>query len=205
MARSLSAQMQAVATADVVRPFLLIDLDFDAPTGTVRLWTGHGDITFNSNTYAGAGDVLSIDKFSESIDLEESGITLNLTGLNPTIVEYARDKEYQGRTATVRFGALDGSGNIISDPIIVFQGFMDTMSITDAGESANISLTIESKMIALDRVKVRRYTPEDLKLDYPSDKGLDFVPSMQETEITWGGKLTIWTDPAFAAKERENL
>ena len=190
MARSLSTQMQAVATADVVRPFLLIDLDFDAPTGTVRLWTGHGDITFNSNTYVGAGDVISIDDFSESIDLEEAGITLNLTGLNPTVIAYARDEDYQGRTASVRFGALDGSGNIISDPVIVFQGFMDSMSITDAGESANVSLAIESKMILLDRPKIRRYTPEDQKIDYPSDKGLDFVPSMQEAEITWGGKTT---------------
>ena len=200
MARSLSTQMQAVATAGVVRPFLLIDLDFDAPTGTVRLWTGHGDITFNSNTYVGAGDVVSIDDFSESIDLEEAGITLNLTGLNPTVVAYARDEDYQGRTASVRFGALDGSGNIISDPVIVFQGFMDSMSITDAGESANISLAIESKMILLDRPKIRRYTPEDQKIDYPNDKGFDFVPGMQEAEITWGGKSTF----IYAPRERES-
>lgn len=196
MARSLSSQMQAVATADVVRPFLLIDLDFDSPTGTVRLWTGNGDITFDSNTYAGAGDILSVDKFSESVDLEASGIKINLTGLNPTIVGYARDQEYQGRTATIRFGALDGSGNIISDPIIIFQGFMDVMNITDTGETANISLAIESKMVILERTKVRRYTPEDLKIDYATDKGLDFVPGMQEKEITWGGKLVVATSAA---------
>tara|TARA_R110000764_G_scaffold187702_3_gene273016 strand:+ start:663 stop:1658 length:996 start_codon:yes stop_codon:yes gene_type:complete len=41
MARTLSAEMQSVATADVVRPFYLIDMDFQSP---VRLWSGLGDL-----------------------------------------------------------------------------------------------------------------------------------------------------------------
>tara|TARA_R110001606_G_scaffold85902_2_gene194596 strand:- start:11955 stop:12971 length:1017 start_codon:yes stop_codon:yes gene_type:complete len=42
MSRILSAEMQAVATAEVVRPIYLIDMAFSA--STVRLWSGLGDL-----------------------------------------------------------------------------------------------------------------------------------------------------------------
>ena len=43
MSRTLSAEMQAVADAEVVRPIYLIDMDF--PSGDVRLWSGSGLLT----------------------------------------------------------------------------------------------------------------------------------------------------------------
>lgn len=41
MSRTISAEMQAVATAEVVKPFYLIDMEFASP---VRLWSGLGDL-----------------------------------------------------------------------------------------------------------------------------------------------------------------
>ena len=32
----------------------------------------------------------------------------------------------------------------------------------------------------------RRYTSEDQKIDYPNDKGLEFVAEIAEKEIVWG-------------------
>ena len=34
--------------------------------------------------------------------------------------------------------------------------------------------------------RVRRYTLEDQKLNFPNDKGLEFIPSLQNKDITWG-------------------
>ncbi len=58
MVRSLTSQMQTVSEAEVVNLFYLIDFEFDS--GTVRLWTGLGDLVWNSETYTGAGNILSI-------------------------------------------------------------------------------------------------------------------------------------------------
>ncbi|MGB2046289.1 MAG: hypothetical protein ACPHUD_11190, partial [Porticoccaceae bacterium] len=58
MSRTLSTAMQAVATAELVRPIYLVDLEF--ASGSIYLWSGLGDLSFNSNTYIGAGDLLSI-------------------------------------------------------------------------------------------------------------------------------------------------
>jgi hypothetical protein len=54
MSRTLSAEMQAIATAKVVRPIYLIDMEFTSP---VRLWSGHGTLTApNGNTLISNGD-----------------------------------------------------------------------------------------------------------------------------------------------------
>jgi hypothetical protein len=47
-------------------------------------------------------------------------------------------------------------------------------------------LTAESRLIDLERSRERRYTSEDQKIDYPNDKGLEFIADLQDKEIVWG-------------------
>jgi len=69
---------------------------------------------------------------------------------------------------------------------MVFEGKMDTMSIAKAGDKSALTITGESSLIDLNRSRVRRYTPEDQKINHPTDKGLDYIPSIQDLNITWG-------------------
>ena len=184
MSRTLSSEMQAVATAEVVRPIYLIDMEFTS--GSVYFWSGVGNLTFNSNTYIGAGDLLSIGSVSETAELQANGATVTLTGIKQSLVTIARDEPYQGRPLTIRLGALDDSGDLVSSPVIIFSGFMDVMTIADGGETSTISISVENKLIAFERSFVRRYTSEDQKIEHPSDKGFEFVTKIQEKEIIWG-------------------
>lgn len=57
MARSLTTEMQAVATADVVRPFYLVEMEFSSP---IYMWTGLGDLDAPSgDSYITNGDFTS--------------------------------------------------------------------------------------------------------------------------------------------------
>lgn len=169
MSRSLSTEMQAVASAELLRPIYLIDMEFTS--GDVYFWSGVGNLTFNSNSYIGAGDLLSIGSVSETAELQANGATVTLTGIKQSLVTIARDEPYQGRPLTIRLGALDDSGDLIASPVIIFSGFMDVMTISDSGDSSTISISVENKLIAFERSSVRRYTNEDQKIDHPSDKG----------------------------------
>ena len=184
MSRSLSTEMQAVASAELLRPIYLIDMEFTS--GDVYFWSGVGNLTFNSNSYIGAGDLLSIGSVSETAELQANGATVTLTGIKQSLVTIARDEPYQGRPLTIRLGALDDSGDLIASPVIIFSGFMDVMTISDSGDSSTISISVENKLIAFERSSVRRYTNEDQKIDHPSDKGFEFVTKIQEKEIIWG-------------------
>jgi hypothetical protein len=184
MSRSLSTEMQAVASAELLRPIYLIDMEFTS--GSVFFWSGVGNLTFNSNDYIGAGDLLNIGSVSETAELQANGATVTLTGIKQSLVTIARDEPYQGRPLSIRLGALDDSGDLIASPVIIFSGFMDVMTISDSGDSSTISISVENKLIAFERSSVRRYTNEDQKIDHPSDKGFEFVTKIQEKEIIWG-------------------
>jgi hypothetical protein len=185
MTRSLGSNFDAALTADVIRPFFAVDLNFD--DGNVRVWTGYGNLTIDSETYVGAGDVMSISPFDETGEIRANGVSIGFTGLPSSLISPALSQDYQGRTMTLYFGTLDASGTIIDTPYVAFRGQMDVMNIQESGDSAQITINGESRLIDLDVPRVRRYTSEDQKIDFPNDKGLEFIADLQDKEIVWGG------------------
>ena len=184
MSRSLTSGMQSAVTADLVRPILLVQCAFDS--GNLNLWNGIGDLTVDSVDYVGAGTLLSVGEISETSELAANGLNVALSGVTEPLISKARDEDYQGRELKVLMGAMDDSNSVIADPVIIFSGFMDTMVINDGAETATIQVTVENRLIEFERNRVRRYTAEDQKIDYPNDKGLEFVAEIAEKEITWG-------------------
>lgn len=152
----------------------------------LNVWSGVGDLSYSGETYLGVGDLLGISEIKESSDISATGINISLTGVKSSLVAVAKNHEYQGRPLTVRLGAFDASGNLVADPVIIFSGFMDTMTISEAGEYSTISIAVENKLIAFEKTKVRRYTAEDQKIEHPTDKGFEFVTAIVEKEIIWG-------------------
>ena len=188
MSRTLTTSMRNALVADTVRPIYLVRMVFDSSESPaeLNLWSGVGDLSYGGETYLGVGDLLAISQIKESSDISATGMNISLTGVKSSLVSVAKDHEYQGRPLTVRLGAFDPSGSLVADPIIIFSGFMDTMTIAEAGEYSTISIAVENKLIAFEKTKVRRYTAEDQKIDHPTDKGFEFVTAIVEKEIFWG-------------------
>ena len=188
MSRTLTSGMLGVTTADVVRPAYFVRMVFDSgeSPNVLNLWSGVGDLAYGGNTYTGVGDLLSISSVAESSDISATGINVAITGIKSSFIVIAKDHEYQGRPLSVSLGAFDANGALIADPLIVFSGFMDTMTIAESGSTSTITISVENKLIAFERSRVRRYTAEDQKIDHPTDKGFEFVTSIVEKEIIWG-------------------
>lgn len=185
MSRDLTAAMQSAVQADVVRPILIVKIA--TAGGDVRVWSGYGDLTFNGEIYQGTGTLGGVSNIQESADLQANGITFSLSGVPSDLISTALGQMRQGMNAQMWFGALDVStGQLIADPYELFTGFTDVPSIDEGAETATISITVENRLIDLERPRTRRYTKEDQNLDYPGDLGFDFVPSLQDKEIIWG-------------------
>ena len=183
MSRDLEAALVTEITAPVLKPIMLFEAFFTG--GTVRFWNGVGELTAMGNTYTGSGNLLSVSDFEETQDLQAQGIVLSLSGIPSNLISIALQEDYKGREVNIYLGALDSDNILVSDPYKVFSGFMDVMKIIEGGETAEIQISSESKAVILTRKKDRRYTPEDQKKEYPTDKGFDFVPLMQDQEIVW--------------------
>lgn len=200
MARSLNSTITTALGADVIRPFFAVDLLFDSPTpGPVYLWNGVGTRSLTSsagsNNYSGAGEFLQIEPIEETSDISARGATISLSGIDnssDSLFVKALGVPYQGRVCKIYFGVFDNSGNP-SNIEEIFSGYMDQMNIDEGPDTTTITLTVESKLVALERPAGSRYTSAYQREKYPDangagnpDKGLDFVVGLQTKKIIWG-------------------
>ena len=185
MARDLTNDYaNAITASDVVAAFLF-HAEFDE--GAVSLWSGYGDIIWNSITFTGAGDFGGLSEVEESENVQANGVSFTLSGIPSALISASLTYAYQGRPVTCWLAALNTSTNaIIPDPYPVFAGRMDTMTIAEGADTATISLTAESKLVELNRANSGRYTNEDQQERYPGDLGLEYVTALQSREDSWG-------------------
>jgi len=186
MSRTITTGFRDEITSTHVRPIYLAQFVFDSET--LRFWNGTAPFDYDGDTYTGAGNLLKFDEIEETQKIEARGMKFNLSGIPSALIAIALGEEYQDRAVTIDLAFLDADGAIIADPYRFFSGKADVMSITDGAETATISLTAESDIIALLRVNERRRTPEDQKLTYSGDTFFDTVAALQSKEIIWGGK-----------------
>lgn len=192
MSRTVPAALLTALSQSEVQPFYAVEALFDDNDDTrydeggylgqnaIRLWTGYGDKTIGVDTYTGSGNVLAISGLEEANDLSAKNITITLNGIDSSLVSLALSEPYQRRLCRVYFGTDDTTA------IEVFSGFINTMTIEDSGETSTISMTVESKLVALERASNRRYTHENHVARHSGDTFFSFVADMQDKEVVWG-------------------
>jgi hypothetical protein len=169
---------------------ILAELDFTS--GFARAWTGVGPLRWNDRVFLGTGDLIGVGTVEETIEARSSGITLTLSAAAMGeqagfILEHAlaEANSFQGRPVRVWLALLAGDATLLAEPVPLAEMRMDTMAIVD-GRDARITLTAEGELGDLDRPRTRRYTNEDQQAEFPGDRGLEYVPSVQELQFKWG-------------------
>ena len=179
MSRTVPAAILTALAQPEVEPFYAVEIDLDS--GPLRLWTGYGDRTIEGNTYTGGGTLMTIEGLEEVADLSAKNITLTLSGMPAEVISLALQEPYQRRKVRVLWGVRG-----VSDFVEVFSGSLNQMVIEDSAESGTISVTVDSKLVELERASNRRYTSESHKARYPSDTFFDFVAKIQDKQIVFG-------------------
>ena len=190
MARDITKAFKNAIEGSVVKPIVGIELEFS--DGTLRFWNGYGNLTMtaggSSKTFNGAGDMLGVSEIEESSTLSMSGVTLTLAGIKSSIISTALGANYTNRKGAIYLGLFDTSNNVIADVYTIFKGNMDVMNIQEGADTCVITLKLESRLITFEKPANRMYTLEDQKIDFANDVGFEFIPDLQDKEITWGKK-----------------
>ena len=205
MSRDLATDIITALDDDVIYPFFAIELLFDGDN-TLRLWTGLGTLTHNSQEWVGTGTLLNISTVEEASEIAVKGATVTLSGIPSSVISLALSQPYQGRVCNLYFGMftvnklLQQSDDYIlmqSGATIllqtdqtsisnIFSGYMDQMNILETPSTSTIELVVENRLIDLQRARIARFTSAYQKSIYPSDLGLDFVEDLQDKDISWG-------------------
>lgn len=179
--REISTAFQTALDERQITLAVFVKAEFD--DGNVLLWSGLGEVSYDGETYTGAGNLLEISAVKETVNFEAAGTAFRLTGIPSEYVSLVLSQKSRNRPVTVFLG-LYTAGNWEISP--VFKGRMDVMSLEYDGTTATATVTAESDIVLLRNQKNEYYTPENQKSYYPTDKGLDFVPTIEDIEITWG-------------------
>ena len=182
MSRTADAGNIAASQADVVRPVLLVDLDY--PAGPVRACSMPHDVTIGADTYFGLGALGAVSEIVEGVEQRSYGVQLSLSGVPGNFADYLSSQDVQGRRATIRLAFVDAGYAVIGEPTVVFVGRMDTQDIA-AGQTTAVQVAIESLLIDWERPRIRRYTDVDQQTRYAGDRGLEYVAAVAGMEIRW--------------------
>jgi hypothetical protein len=182
VSRDLSTDALAAVQAEVVRRTTAVSLDFSS--GFARYSGAPFNLVIDGQTYYGLGGIGQISVIEEGAELRAYGLVLSLTGIPRDTIALALGEAYQGREAIVYEILLDENEEVIADPIVVFRGRMDQMDVM-LGSTATVQVRLENRLADWERARVRRYTDEDQKREYPTDRFFEFVSASAEKEIVW--------------------
>lgn len=184
-----SSTNQTEAEKDHYHMFVAVDFDF--PSGHIRLWSGAGNLTILGETFIGSGDLGKISIPEERAGLDAPRKTFTLSGIDPALASESDIDDCFGRSVIEYFGFLHPvTRTLLDDPEINWEGRIDNVRRVDGAEPV-IEVNAEHRMILLDQNDGWRYTHEHQQRFYPGDKGFDRVKTLMTKEVLWGGKRTV--------------
>ena len=170
------------------------------------------DYTLGSVTYEGAGDLLKISEIDETSSLEANGIKITLSGVDSTIAVLLSDTDWFREKISVYLGLFgntnsDGSSRPYlkqasspHEPIMIFDGRMDTLTMQEDGGSSTVVVTAESILADFERANPQRFTFANHtqrsgasrsgggqgSAQIRGDSAFKHVTEMQKKVIKWG-------------------
>jgi len=182
--QGLDASIVTRLGADEQALFFAVKAEFD--TDDILVWSGTDDLTINSETYTGAGTLLSISNTEDNLELKSNGLVVALSGMDTTVVNYALTENYQNRTITVFMGYVMGGTNEVAGTLTLFKGRMASLVINDTPDGSTVTIDAENRLVDLDRPSNLRYTKESQNFLHSGDTGFNRVTSLQDKQINWG-------------------
>lgn len=184
MTRDLTSAFADELEADSVRIAFLFEGDF--ASAPLRLWTGVGDLSWDSKTWFGNGWLHDVSGVGETSDVKANNMEIVLAGVPSSVISLVLLEASQNREGNLWLAFLDGSESVIADPYLMFTGKFDTAEINDSIENAVVTLVYETQLVELEKADERRYTDVTQKSIYVDDRGLEYVTEMAEWDGYWG-------------------
>tara|TARA_R110002049_G_scaffold82239_1_gene209384 strand:+ start:230 stop:1981 length:1752 start_codon:yes stop_codon:yes gene_type:complete len=184
--RNSTAAFQAEIIKEQNQPIHLVEIHFDEPSGVQYLTDAFIPVTYSSNTYQPLGYLLSFSNIEETTDIQVGNLTLNLSGIDQVYIKYVLEERFVDRKVVIRKAFLNTSDDsLIANPIIIYQGNMNTPSITESGDMSVVSVEVANQFVDFSKTPGRFTNAESQHLFYPDDKGFEYAPEIIK-DIVWG-------------------
>lgn len=186
MARTLPNDFVTAMTSATCRPVILFEGVFE--NYTLNLWTGSGDLSWDSKTWQGNGWFAGYQGLVESDDLSDIALEVQLSGLPETVLNLILASVQQGASGKLWVGMTTAALALVSDPVLMFSGVLDYPSLEEGAGDSVVSLKYTTLLTTNQRGREFRFEPETQRLHHPGDTGFDWVTATLEWNGFWGNK-----------------
>lgn len=185
MNRGSTSAFQTEVAKQQNRPVHLVQVIFDDET--VYMTDAFKNITYDSNEYIAVGHFMGFSDIEEAAEVIVSSVTLSLGGIDQVWISRVLNKAYIDRTVKVFKAFLDDSQTLIIDPVLIFEGRMDTPVISEDPESGKSSVNVSATNAWVDfsRTTGRHTNHEEQQIHFAGDRGFEYASEIV-SDIKWG-------------------
>jgi hypothetical protein len=139
----------------------------------------------SSQTFSSNGNLLSFDLVQETGEAKVNQINISLSGTSSTFTNLFLNNSYVDRRVVIYRVFLDDQLGIIDNPVMMFDGEIQSFTINETGETSTVIVTSASVFYEFEKNNGRRTNETSQKAFFPADKGMKFS-ALTIDNILWG-------------------
>lgn len=155
-----------------------------APSATVRVHTGVGEVVINGQLYLGLGSLGSISPSKSDGSTSPKDVTLSLALIDSSMLALALNENMVGSQVKIVMFTYGADGQVKSTAV-AFAGKITSVSAV-TGDENTVNYSCANELEGWQSICSWRYTEDSHLLRYPDDHGLRCVGGISERTILWG-------------------
>lgn len=181
MPRSLSTALQTQVSSETTKTAFLVELNLSS---IIRLTDWYANVTYNSNSYEAGGSFLSVDKTTETGQLQVNEINLGFSNITDQVRSLVEDGSFTDKTVDIYIAYFDSNEDIVG-AINYFTGQIRNVSISENINSSTLNMTVASHWANWNLTKGRHFSDESQQSFSSGDKGMEFATQVK-SDVRWG-------------------
>jgi len=182
LSRVINSAVIAELAKDSFNMAHLVSIDFSTP---VYLTENSTDLVYAGNTYTSSSALKGISNITETSEVQVGSVGITLSGVNQEFIAILLNQNYIDREVKIFMVVLNAANGIIGDPVLIYDGRVQSFTINDSETGSQILLTASSHWADFEKKSGRRTNTNSQALFFNQDKGFEFSPNTQKS-LKWG-------------------
>jgi len=160
----------------------LVKIDFET---AVYITECPQNLVYSGITYNSSSALKGISSVTETSQVQVGAVSVTLSGVSQEYISILLSQKYIDRQITINRVLLSNSYSIIGAPITIYDGRIQSFSISDNDDTSTIVISASSHWADFDKKAGRRTNHNSQNLYFPGDQGFIFSPSLVK-DLKWG-------------------
>ena len=182
MSRPINSDTIAELAKDSFIMAHLVKIDFEI---AVFLTECPQNLVYSGDTYNSSSALKGISSVTETSEVQVGAVSITLSGVSQEYISILLSQTYIDRQVTISRVLLSNSYSIIGAPILIYDGRIQSFSISDNDDTSTIVISASSHWADFDKKAGRRTNHNSQQIYFPGDLGFEFAANTVK-DLKWG-------------------